>query len=199
MLLDVTPNGANGVAVPISRNSTLLIWYSPLILPVVPVNCTDCPTESDWFVMSFMPELRSGDSTKTEPDATFVAVTTASATNAELLAGSFFATPIDIGFLVIVMLAEAEFPATSVDVTVMILSPGCSIMPLTDQEAFPSQAPLPPLLFDHLTLTVPNSAETVPKRFIVVAVVVYAGSLVGVVMVTVDGRLVTLMLAEAAA
>lgn len=70
------------------------------------------------------------------------------------------------------MVAALLLPAASLAVTVMALLPDCSAMPDADHDAVPEQVPLPPLLFDHVTLLTPVLSEAVPPMLRVEAVVV---------------------------
>ena len=79
-----------------------------------------------------------------------------------------------------------EFPAPSLAVTVITLSPLDKIILETVQLAVPVAVPFPPLLLLHATLLIPLTlSDALPPRLIVLLVAVYVEFDVGLDMVTV--------------
>ena len=87
---------------------------------------------------------------------------------------------------VTVIVSVPEFPAPSVAVTVIMLSPLDRLMLEIVQLVVPLAVPLPPLLLLHVTqLTLPELSDAVPLKVMASLVVVYVELDVGLVMVTV--------------
>ena len=79
-----------------------------------------------------------------------------------------------------------EFPAPSLAVTVITLSPLDRLILETVQEAVPVAVPFPPLLLLHATLLIPlELSDALPPRLIALLVDVYVEFGVGLDMVTV--------------
>ena len=91
---------------------------------------------------------------------------------------TFEAEPVDtVGAITVVVLyvtcnvSVPEFPAPSLAVTVITLSPLDRLILETVQEAVPVAVPFPPLLLLHATLLIPLTlSEALPPRLIVLLV-----------------------------
>ena len=91
-----------------------------------------------------------------------------------------------------------EFPAPSLAVTVITLSPLDKIILETVQLAVPVAVPFPPLSLLHATLLMPLTlSDALPPRFIVLLVAVYVEFDVGLDMVTVGTVVSRVMVAFA--
>ncbi len=103
----------------------------------------------------------------------------------------FVAAPVETiravpALYVTVIVSVPELPASSFAVTVMVLSPLERLMPEIVQLAVPLAEPFTPLLLLHVTLLIPLTlSDALPPRLIVLLVVVYVVSVVGLVMFTV--------------
>ena len=87
---------------------------------------------------------------------------------------------------VTVIVSVPEFPAPSLAVTVITLSPLDRLILETVQEAVPVAVPFPPLLLLHDTLLIPlELSDALPPMLIVLLVAVYVEPDVGLDMVTV--------------
>ena len=107
---------------------------------------------------------------------------------------TFVADPVDtVGALTVVPVpyvtcneSVPEFPAPSLAVTVITLSPLDKIILETVQLAVPVAVPFPPLLLLHATLLIPlELSDALPPRLIALLVDVYVEFDVGLDMVTV--------------
>lgn len=97
-----------------------------------------------------------------------------------------FGTLVLVDLYVTVIVSVAVFPALSLAVTVMVVSPFDRLMLEVVQLVVQLAVPLPPLLLVHVTSFIPLVlSDALPPRLIVLLVAVYVASDAGLVMVIV--------------